>query len=135
MRFLLLIIPFSFSLCAEESGVIPKSINFVSTHWVQGKGTFRVISFNSEYEPCFIIENYEGGLHAGLTSSNKVCSVSVPSNEVVNINHDRSGGSWFEDFEWVDDGLSFAFDSAKGKFNCIAGLPISIGDLPQCMEK
>ncbi|TMP86655.1 hypothetical protein CWC05_12715 [Pseudoalteromonas ruthenica] len=135
MRFLLLIIPFSFSLCAEESGVIPKSINFVSTHWVQGKGTFRVISFNSEYEPCFIIENYEGGLHAGLTSSNKVCSVSVPSNEVVNINNDRSGGSWFEDFEWVDDGLSFGFDSAKGKFNCIAGLPISVGDLPQCMEK
>lgn len=122
----------SFELSADEVDIIPKDIDFVSTQWIDGKGTFRLIRFNSEYDPCFVLQNYKEGISGDLTSTNRVCSVNLPSELVINVSYDHSGGTWFEEFEWVSDGLSFVLDSPKGKFNCKIDLYKPENTFPQC---
>ena len=121
-----------FKLSANEVDIIPKNIDFVSTQWIDKKGTFRVIRFNSEYDPCFILQNYKEGLSGELTSTNRVCIVNLPSNVAINVSHDQSGGTWFEKFEWINNGLSFILDSPKGKFNCKIDLYKPDNTLVQC---
>jgi len=121
-----------FELSANEVDIIPKNIDFVSTQWIDKKGTFRVIRFNSEYDPCFILQNYKEGLSGELTSTNRVCMVNLPSNVTINVSHDQSGGTWFEKFEWINNGLSFILDSPNGKFNCKIDLYKPENSLVQC---
>jgi hypothetical protein len=106
---------------------------FVSTKWIDKKGTFRIIRFNSEDDPCFVLQNYKTGTSGELTSSNKFCSVELPSNEIVDVSLDYSGGSWFETFEWSQKGLSFILNSSDGKFKCNLNLYKLKNAVPRCV--
>ncbi|MGO3346389.1 MAG: hypothetical protein ACTIM4_14125 [Marinomonas sp.] len=117
---------------ASQVDVIPKNIYFVSTQWIDKLGTFRVIRFSSEDEPCFILQNYAKGLVGDLTRSDSICRVQLPDKRIVDVSEDISGGTWFEHFQWLERGLNFVLDSSNGKFNCILNLDKPIGTLAQC---
>ena len=118
--FALLILFFSSIATAGDGNVIPLNINVVSTKWISGAGTFRIIDFNDEcepFEPCFLIQQFEKGLNSGITNTIKVCSV-VTEDGIIDVRNDKSGGTWFENFSWDDSGLRFDLNSMRAIFNC-----------------
>lgn len=110
-------------VAASDGNVIPLNINFVSTKWIDGAGTFRIIDLNDEfepYDPCFLIQHFENGLRTGITNTIKICSVATEVG-TIDARNDSSGGTWFENFTWEDTGLQFtlvSLDSMRGTFNC-----------------
>ncbi|WP_147378784.1 hypothetical protein [Motilimonas pumila] len=105
-------------LSAEPADIISKDIVFVSTAWMKGEGTFRIIRYSSEYDPCFVLQHYQFGLNQGLTGSSRVCSAVLSNNEVLNVSQDLAGGSWFDRFDWQIPFLTFQLDTAKGQYGC-----------------
>ncbi|WP_087846158.1 hypothetical protein [Photobacterium malacitanum] len=111
-----------FQVHAKPAPVIPIDIDFVSTQWIDNLGTFRVVVFNSEVNPCFTLENYKEGTSQGLTSSQQICKVALPDHQVVNLQDDPEGDMWFEDFHWGEHWLDFKLNTFNANYNCSLAL-------------
>ncbi len=112
----------AFQIHAKPAPVIPVDIDFVSTQWIDNLGTFRVVVFNSEVNPCFTLENYKEGTSQGLTSSQQICKVALPDHQVVNLQDDPEGDMWFEDFHWGESSLDFNLNTFNANYNCSLAL-------------
>jgi len=114
----------------SDADIIPKSIDFVFTKWIADRGTFNRDNF--EKQPCFVLQNDKERLSEKLTRLNVIYSVRLPSNIVVNVSLDQSGGTWFEKFEWTESERSFILDSSNGQFHCKINLYKPLDQLGQC---
>ncbi|GAD29262.1 conserved hypothetical protein [Photobacterium leiognathi lrivu.4.1] len=112
----------AFQVHAKPAPVISVDIDFVSTQWIDNLGTFRVVVFNSEVNPCFTLENYKEGTSQGLTSSQQICKVALPDHQVVNLQDDPEGDMWFEDFHWGESSLDFNLNTFNANYNCSLAL-------------
>ncbi len=112
----------AFQIHAKPAPVISVDIDFVSTQWIDNLGTFRVVVFNSEVNPCFTLENYKEGTSQGLTSSQQICKVALPDHQVVNLQDDPEGDMWFEDFHWGESSLDFNLNTFNANYNCSLAL-------------
>lgn len=122
----------AFPTLAKDLETIPKNIGFVSTQWIDTKGTFRVIVFNSEDDPCFILENYKEGMSGALTSSHKFCRVLIADKHIVDISKDDIGDKWFEHFGWSEHELQFILNTPDGEYQCGLDLYQYPTKLAQC---
>ena len=141
MKFFLIAIVFLLASCnatgtADVSAsnlLVPLSINFVSTHWVDEQGTLRLIDFNDEDNPCFQIQQFEQGLFEGLSQTQTLCSV-VLNDQTIDVRTDPSGGLWFENFRWADATLLFHFNTVKKTYNCRIDLSAATEFIGYCFE-
>ncbi|WP_318504514.1 hypothetical protein [Photobacterium leiognathi] len=108
----------AFQVHAKPAPVISVDVDFVSTQWIDNLGTFRVVVFNSEVNPCFTLENYKEGTSQGLTSSQQICKVGLPDHQVVNLQDDPEGDMWFEDFHWGEHSLNFNLNTFNANYTC-----------------
>ncbi|CEO38830.1 hypothetical protein C0Z01_14865 [Photobacterium kishitanii] len=122
----------TFPVLAKGLETISKNIDFVSTKWVDTKGTFRVIVFNSEDDPCFILENYKEGTSGSLTSSHKFCRVLMADKHIIDVSKDNIGDTWFERFSWSGHELQFMLNTADGEYLCGLDLYLYPSKIAQC---
>ncbi len=122
IKWLGLCLVIAFQVHAKPAPVISVDIDFVSTQWIDNLGTFRVVVFNSEVNPCFTLENYKEGTSQGLTSSQQICKVALPDHQVVNLQDDPEGDMWFEDFHWGESSLEFNLNTFNANYNCSLAL-------------
>ncbi|MCG3864275.1 MULTISPECIES: hypothetical protein [unclassified Photobacterium] len=132
IKWLALCVAVTFQVQAKPVPVIPTKIDFVSTQWLEHRGTFRVVVFNSEDNPCFIVENYQQGMSEGLTSTRSICRVVLPDQTVVNVLDDPIGGMWFEHFRWGEGALNFNLNTESAEYSCSLDLTKEKKLLAQC---
>ncbi len=118
--------------------VIPTDIYEVSTHYVADLGTFRHVLFNSQHDPCFVLEFYQSSSANGLTKISRVCEVTVDGKR-FSVLSDGETASWFDGFQWQDERLTFQLENEDRVSQCSLPLPTMVKKemtaLPRCQSK
>ncbi len=96
--------------------IVPLDIHHLSTHYIHGMGTYRLITF-SETRPCFVLQRFKDALVGGLTESREICQVAL-ADRTLDVRDSASGSDWYEGFQWIDDHISFRLDATEGKYQC-----------------
>ncbi|ABU70438.1 hypothetical protein [Vibrio campbellii] len=110
---------------------IPNEITDVSTYWMDGEGTQRLIRYNSEFSPCFIIESFKNGTFSEPTRRESICNAKI-GDTILNLRDNLSGSMWFDNFSWEDNILNFELFTSVATYTCFLRYPLSNSVVPQC---